>query len=282
MHRDSCPLDCKVYVGNLGNNGNKTELERAFGYYGPLRSVWVARNPPGFAFVEFEDPRDAADAVRELDGRTLCGCRVRVELSNGEKRSRNRGPPPSWGRRPRDDYRRRSPPPRRRVTIMSLLTTLWVCISQSTSPFSVMWPARPIQLGWCRFTWPRHGQSSGCTALWFPSMLFSLSLLSNLNQIGSSHLDRPHIPGQSAQLFIYQMSSQQLQQQPSANKKAGKIHNTPFANQLNPTQHLAKPFQQILPGRQSGSLTSPFLACWNPKLISKTEKLLPQPEQVPF
>uniref|UniRef100_A0A671QRR6 Serine/arginine-rich splicing factor 3 n=2 Tax=Sinocyclocheilus anshuiensis TaxID=1608454 RepID=A0A671QRR6_9TELE len=113
LSRD-CPLDCKVYVGNLGNSGNKTELERAFGYYGPLRSVWVARNPPGFAFVEFEDPRDATDAVRELDGRTLCGCRVQVEMSSGEKRSRYRGPPPSWNRRPRDDYRRRSPPPRRR------------------------------------------------------------------------------------------------------------------------------------------------------------------------
>ncbi|KAK0137837.1 Serine/arginine-rich splicing factor 3 [Merluccius polli] len=116
MHRD-CPLDCKVYVGNLGNNGNKTELERAFGYYGPLRSVWVARNPPGFAFVEFEDPRDANDAVRELDGRTLCGSRVRVELSSGEKRSRNRGPPPSWNRRPRDD-RRRSPVTRRRQLVL--------------------------------------------------------------------------------------------------------------------------------------------------------------------
>ncbi|KAL7891492.1 hypothetical protein AOLI_G00009680 [Acnodon oligacanthus] len=126
LHRD-CPLDCKVYVGNLGNSGNKTELERAFGYYGPLRSVWVARNPPGFAFVEFEDPRDATDAVRELDGRTLCGCRVRVEMSSGEKRSRNRGPPPSWGRRPRDDYRRRSPPPRRR-DIMPLLINH--CVSQ--------------------------------------------------------------------------------------------------------------------------------------------------------
>ncbi|CAB1353734.1 unnamed protein product [Coregonus sp. 'balchen'] len=115
MHRD-CPLDCKVYVGNLGSNGNKTELERSFGYYGPLRSVWVARNPPGFAFVEFEDPRDATDAVRELDGRTLSGSRVRVELSNGEKRTRNRGPPPSWSRRPRDDHRGRrgSPPARRR------------------------------------------------------------------------------------------------------------------------------------------------------------------------
>ncbi|XP_076012590.1 serine/arginine-rich splicing factor 3a [Genypterus blacodes] len=113
LHRD-CPLDCKVYVGNLGNNGNKTELERSFGYYGPLRSVWVARNPPGFAFVEFEDARDASDAVRELDGRNMCGCRVQVELSTGEKRSRSRGIPPSWNRRGRDDYRRRSPPARRR------------------------------------------------------------------------------------------------------------------------------------------------------------------------
>ncbi|XP_041638879.1 serine/arginine-rich splicing factor 3a [Cheilinus undulatus] len=113
LQRD-CPLDCKVYVGNLGNHGNKAELERAFGYYGPLRSVWVARNPPGFAFVEFEDPRDASDAVREMDGRTMCGCQVRVELSTGGRRSGSRGPPQSWGRRPRDNFRRRSPPARRR------------------------------------------------------------------------------------------------------------------------------------------------------------------------
>ncbi|KAJ0068811.1 hypothetical protein NL108_010897, partial [Boleophthalmus pectinirostris] len=47
---------------------------------------------------------------------TMCNCRVRVELSNGEKRSRSRGAPPPWSRRPRerDDYRRRSPPARRR------------------------------------------------------------------------------------------------------------------------------------------------------------------------
>ena len=61
-------LSCKVYVGNLGSSASKHEIESAFSKYGPLRNVWVARNPPGFAFVEFEDPRDAEDAVRGLDG----------------------------------------------------------------------------------------------------------------------------------------------------------------------------------------------------------------------
>lgn len=61
-------LDCKVYVGNLNSSASKYEIEAAFSKYGPLRNVWVARNPPGFAFVEFEDKRDAEDAVRGLDG----------------------------------------------------------------------------------------------------------------------------------------------------------------------------------------------------------------------
>ncbi|MCL4125654.1 UNVERIFIED_CONTAM: hypothetical protein GTU68_004303 [Idotea baltica] len=92
------PLDCKIYVGDLGSGASKQELEDVFSYYGRLRNVWVARNPPGFAFVEFEDSRDAEDAVRGLDGRTICGRRARIELSTGKSRSRFRGPPPRRGR----------------------------------------------------------------------------------------------------------------------------------------------------------------------------------------
>lgn len=61
-------LECKVYIGDLGYGAGKQELEDAFSRYGPLKNVWVARNPPGFAFVEFEDPRDAQDAVKAMDG----------------------------------------------------------------------------------------------------------------------------------------------------------------------------------------------------------------------
>ncbi|KAK3527472.1 hypothetical protein QTP86_023040 [Hemibagrus guttatus] len=86
-------LDCKVYVGDLGNGAAKGELERAFSYYGPLRSVWVARNPPGFAFVEYEDSRDAEDAVKGMDGKMLCGARIRVEMSNGMSRKSRFGRP---------------------------------------------------------------------------------------------------------------------------------------------------------------------------------------------
>ncbi|XP_044536930.1 serine/arginine-rich splicing factor 7-like [Gracilinanus agilis] len=87
--------ETKVYVGNLETGAGKGELERAFSYYGPLRTVWIARNPPGFAFVEFEDPRDAEDAVQGLDGKVICGSRVRVELSTGLPRRSQYDRPPA-------------------------------------------------------------------------------------------------------------------------------------------------------------------------------------------
>lgn len=59
----------KVYIGNLPKNADEKEIERAFERYGTIKNVWVARNPPGFGFVEFLDPRDATDAIRGLDGR---------------------------------------------------------------------------------------------------------------------------------------------------------------------------------------------------------------------
>lgn len=79
-------LDSKVYIGNLGEGSSKPDVENAFGKFGPLRNVWVARNPPGFAFVEYEDGRDAEDAVRALDNTKIAGSRIRVEMSHGRTR----------------------------------------------------------------------------------------------------------------------------------------------------------------------------------------------------
>jgi len=82
-------------------------LDDAFHKFGRIRKIWVARRPPGFAFVEFDDGRDAEDAVHALDGslaflffliklnplkfRRLCGVKVRVELAVGGRGGGGRG-----------------------------------------------------------------------------------------------------------------------------------------------------------------------------------------------
>jgi hypothetical protein len=38
--------------------------------------VWVARKPPGFAFIDFDDKRDAEDALRDIDGNTTISLSV--------------------------------------------------------------------------------------------------------------------------------------------------------------------------------------------------------------
>ncbi|XP_059448014.1 serine/arginine-rich splicing factor RSZ21 [Corylus avellana] len=77
----------RVYVGNLDPRVTERELEDEFRMFGVLRSVWVARRPPGYAFVEFDDRRDALDAVQSLDGKNGW----RVELSHNSKGGGGRG-----------------------------------------------------------------------------------------------------------------------------------------------------------------------------------------------
>uniref|UniRef100_A0A7C8YV30 Uncharacterized protein n=1 Tax=Opuntia streptacantha TaxID=393608 RepID=A0A7C8YV30_OPUST len=71
----------RVYVGNLDPRVSERELEDEFRVFGVIRSVWVARRPPGYAFIDFEDTRDAKDAIREMDGKN--GWRVELSHNRG-------------------------------------------------------------------------------------------------------------------------------------------------------------------------------------------------------
>uniref|UniRef100_A0A0D9VI62 CCHC-type domain-containing protein n=1 Tax=Leersia perrieri TaxID=77586 RepID=A0A0D9VI62_9ORYZ len=82
----------RVYVGNLDPRVTAREIEDEFRVFGVLRSVWVARKPPGFAFIDFDDRRDAQDAIRDLDGKN--GWRVELSTKGGSgrgDRDRSRG-----------------------------------------------------------------------------------------------------------------------------------------------------------------------------------------------
>ncbi len=60
---------CRVHVADLTDSVSQYEIEKVFKKYGDLKEVWLAKNPPCFAFVVFKNAKDAAIAVKEMDQR---------------------------------------------------------------------------------------------------------------------------------------------------------------------------------------------------------------------
>ncbi|XP_026752130.1 RNA-binding protein Rsf1 [Galleria mellonella] len=81
----------RVYVGGLVEGIKKEDLEREFDKYGKLNSVWVALNPPGFAFIEFENSQEAEDACSAMNGFEMLGATLKVELSRKRDGPRRNG-----------------------------------------------------------------------------------------------------------------------------------------------------------------------------------------------
>ncbi|XP_040840317.1 serine/arginine-rich splicing factor 1-like [Ochotona princeps] len=114
--------DCSIYVGNLPPDIRTKDIEAVFYKYGAIRDIDLKnrRWGPPFAFVEFEDPRDAEDAVHERDGYDYDGYRLRVEFPRSGRGPGRGGGAGGWGGAPRGRY---GPPSRRsdhRVVVSGL------------------------------------------------------------------------------------------------------------------------------------------------------------------
>ncbi|KAA8533537.1 hypothetical protein F0562_031029 [Nyssa sinensis] len=74
-----------IYAGNLPSDIREWEIEDLFYKYGRILDIElkIPPRPPCYCFVEFENSRDADDAIRGRDGYNFDGCRLRVELAHG-------------------------------------------------------------------------------------------------------------------------------------------------------------------------------------------------------
>lgn len=74
-----------IYVGNLPSDIREWEIEDLFFKYGRILDIElkIPPRPPCYCFVEFDNARDAEDAIRGRDGYNFDGCRLRVELAHG-------------------------------------------------------------------------------------------------------------------------------------------------------------------------------------------------------
>lgn len=65
-------MGSRLYVGNLPVDVEEREVEDLFGKHGKLKSCYLKGGREGssrFAFIEFEDSRDADNACRDENGR---------------------------------------------------------------------------------------------------------------------------------------------------------------------------------------------------------------------
>ena len=114
--------DYKVYIGNIPDDCRERDVEKFFKGFGKIRNIvlkvspirqskiiktFISDSQGNYGFAEFDDLRDAQDAVKDLDGCKLLGTRIRVEHSRESKYSRGRG-----GRSP---PRRKGNPPGKRT-----------------------------------------------------------------------------------------------------------------------------------------------------------------------
>ncbi|KAM9118852.1 serine/arginine-rich splicing factor 9 [Pangshura tecta] len=109
--------DGRIYVGNLPADVREKDLEELFYKYGRIRDIELKskRGLVPFAFVRFEDPRDAEDAVYGRNGYDYGQCRLRVEFPRS---SRGRGGGFGGG------LRGRNGPPSRRSEFRVLVSGL--------------------------------------------------------------------------------------------------------------------------------------------------------------
>jgi len=71
----------RLHVSPLNPRTSRRDIEKLFSKYGRINEVWMATNPPCFAFVNFKHRADAEDAMQALDGKMIDNSRVGISFA---------------------------------------------------------------------------------------------------------------------------------------------------------------------------------------------------------
>ena len=84
----------KIFLGNLSSETTSDIIQPLFEEYGKVTECDVLKN---FGFVHMLNKNEASKAIAQLDGYSVNGNKIRVELSTGKKGGRHYRSPPSRG-----------------------------------------------------------------------------------------------------------------------------------------------------------------------------------------
>ncbi|KAM6467110.1 serine/arginine-rich splicing factor 12 isoform 1-T1 [Liasis olivaceus] len=92
MSRYTRPPNTSLFVRNVADATRPEDLRREFGRYGPVVDVYIpldfyTRRPRGFAYIQFEDVRDAEDALYNLNRKWVCGRQIEIQFAQGDRKT---------------------------------------------------------------------------------------------------------------------------------------------------------------------------------------------------
>jgi len=91
-NRHSRNLSASLYVRGVSEKARYEDLKKIFGRYGRIVDItlpldYYTRDAKGYGFVEFEEARDAEEALHALDRYRLFGRELEVEFARGDRKT---------------------------------------------------------------------------------------------------------------------------------------------------------------------------------------------------
>lgn len=89
-----------IYVGNLSYSMTEDELQKLFGEHGSVTSVNLIKDKysgdsKGFGFVEMEKQSEAESAIKQLNGHSVGGRAMTVNVAR-PRNDRSQSKPRKW------------------------------------------------------------------------------------------------------------------------------------------------------------------------------------------
>ncbi|CAF0800378.1 unnamed protein product [Adineta ricciae] len=90
--RHSRNLSASLYIRGLAEKVRYEDLKKIFGRYGRIVDItlpldYYTRDAKGYGFVEYEESRDAEEALHALDRYRLLGRELEVEFARGDRKT---------------------------------------------------------------------------------------------------------------------------------------------------------------------------------------------------
>ncbi|XP_033633595.1 serine/arginine-rich splicing factor 10-like [Asterias rubens] len=113
-----------LFVRNVHPDTREDDLRKIFGKYGEISDVYIpldyyTKEPRGFSYIQYEDERDAEDALYYSDGVRLLGRELEVKYSEGDRKTPDQLRRQAYRGRDRGRRRSRSRSPYRRHSARS-------------------------------------------------------------------------------------------------------------------------------------------------------------------